>query len=75
MALLLWMQQPALSGNGALYMETATYGKLLAAAVPAAFLGWWLVKLVKTQRMRSRLTGLAEIEMKGRICRLRAMVD
>ena len=75
MAVLLWMQEPAIAGNGAMYVGTGTYGRLLAACVPAAALGLWLVKLVKTQRMRVRTTGTVEIEIEGRICRLQAMVD
>ena len=75
MAVLLWMQEPAIAGNGAMYVGAGTYGRLLAAGVPAAALGLWLVKLVKTQRMRERTTGTVEIEMEGRICRLQAMVD
>ena len=75
MAVLLWMQEPAIAGNGAMYVGAGTYGRLLAAGVPAAALGLWLVKLVKTQRMRVRTTGTVEIEIEGRICRLQAMVD
>ena len=75
MAVLLWMQEPAIAGNGAMYVGAGTYGRLLAAGVPAAALGLWLVKLVKTQRMREKTTGTVEIEIEGRICRLQAMVD
>ena len=75
MAVLLWMQEPAIAGNGAMYVGAGTYGRLLAAGVPAAALGLWLVKLVKNQRMRVRTTGTVEIEIEGRICRLQAMVD
>ena len=75
MAVLLWMQVPAIAGNGAMYVGAGTYGRLLAAGVPAAAMGLWLVKLVKTQRMRVRTTGTVEIKIEGRICRLQAMVD
>lgn len=75
MALLLWMQEPAVSGGGAMYMGAGTYGRLIIAGVPAAILGYWFVRLVKAQRIRERTTGTVEIEMEGRICRLQAMVD
>lgn len=75
MAVLLWMQEPAISGNGAMYVGAGTYGRLLAAGVPAAALGLWLVKLVKTQRMHERTTGTVELKIEGRIYRLQAMVD
>lgn len=75
MALLLWMQEPAVSGGGAMYMGAGTYGRLIIAGVPAAILGGWFVRLVKAQRIRERTTGTVEIEMEGRICRLQAMVD
>lgn len=60
MALLLWMQQPALSHGGIIYVDAITYFRLLCFGVLAFGLTYWFVKLVRKRR--------ADMNMKGKVC-------
>jgi len=75
MALFLWMQVPALSGNGALYVDAMTYVMVICCGAPAMGFSWWFVKLVRRQHALGRITGTAVLEVKGRCYSLPAMVD
>ena len=75
MALFLWMQIPALSGYGALYLESMTWIRLFLCGIPAMVLTAWFIKKIKRKRQLDFALGMAEVELEGRRYSLKAYVD
>lgn len=75
MAFTLWRQIPAVSGNGALYLEPLTYGALICLAVPAFGLAWIFVKLVRKQRIENITRGEVCLTIKGKVYSFEALAD
>lgn len=63
MAFLLWQQIPAISGNGSIYIEAATYLQLLCWGVIAFGLVWWFVRLVRLLRLSRWTEGELQVQM------------
>lgn len=51
MALLLWIQKPAISHQGIIYMEALTYLKLIGFGTLAFILMHWFVKFIRASRL------------------------
>lgn len=75
MAVFLWLQIPALSGNGVLYLEAMTYLTLAGCGIPAMAVTGWFLRLVKQQRKAEKTAGIVELEVEGKVCRMTAYVD
>ena len=75
MALFLWQQIPALSGNGILYLESMTYVSLICCGAPAMAGACWFIRLIRKQRTAESFSGEAELELDRMVCRMRAWVD
>lgn len=75
MAFTLWRQIPAVSGNGALYLEPLTYGTLICLAVPAFGLTYIFVKLVRKRQMESITRGKVCLTIKGKVYSFEALAD
>jgi len=75
MALFLWMQVPALSGNGVLYVDGMTYVRLICCGMPAMGFSWWFGKLILSQVRGGNLKGMAVLEIKGKSWKLPAVID
>ena len=75
MAFTLWRQIPAVSGNGALYLEPLTYGTLICLAVPAFGLTYIFVKLVRKRQMETITRGKVCLTIKGMVYSFEALAD
>ena len=75
MAFTLWRQIPAVSGNGALYLEPLTYGTLICLAVPAFGLTYIFVKLVRKRQMETITRGKVCLTIKGKVYSFEALAD
>ena len=75
MAFTLWRQIPAVSGNGALYLEPLTYGTLICLAVPAFGMTYIFVKLVRKRQMESITKGKVCLTIKGKVYSFEALAD
>ena len=75
MAFSLWRQIPAVSGNGALYLEPLTYGTLICLAVPAFGLTYIFVKLVRKRQMETITRGKVCLTIKGMVYSFEALAD
>lgn len=77
MAFLLWQQIPAISGNGSIYIEAATYLQLLCWGVIAFGLVWWFVRLVRLLRLSRWTEGELQVQMQqdGPLHILHAAID
>lgn len=75
MALFLWMQIPAMSGNGIMYVEAVTFLQLICCGIPAMALCSWFIKLVRRHSREKITCGEVELEVGGRSCRMKAYVD
>ena len=75
MAFTLWRQIPAVSGNGALYLEPLTYGTLICLAVPAFGLTYIFVKLVRKGQMETITRGKVCLTIKGKVYSFEALAD
>ena len=75
MAFTLWRQIPAVSGNGALYLEPLTYGTLIWLAVPAFGMTYIFVKLVRKRQMESITKGKVCLTIKGKVYSFEALAD
>ncbi len=75
MAFLLWQQIPAISGNGAIYMEPMTYGKLVCWGTLAFILTYWFIKLVIEKRIASITKGKVCLIINGESYLFEALVD
>lgn len=75
MALLLWQGRPSLMGNGVLFMEAATYGKVAVCGAAAGAVCRWFIGLVRQQRAMERAGGDVELELEDRVWVLPGFVD
>jgi len=75
MAFMLWRQIPAISGNGALYVEPATYAQLVLWGAGAFGLTYFFVKLVKERRLAGITKGKVCLIISGRTYMFEALVD
>ena len=75
MAFTLWRQIPAVSGNGALYLEPLTYGTLICLAVPAFGMTYIFVKLVRKRQMETITRGKVCLTIKGMVYSFEALAD
>ena len=75
MALLLWQQVPAVSGSGALYMPPLTYMKLLCFGLLAFGFSYWVVRFVRSARLRRTLCGTLHVKMAEESLSFTAMID
>ena len=65
MAILLWMQESAINHQGIVYMESVTYLKLLSIGTLAFGCTYWFIKLIRSHRLGTALTGKVCIVMDG----------
>ena len=75
MALMLMARVPAVSGNGALYMEPVTYAQLILWAAAAFGLTDFFVKLVRERRLACITKGKVCLSINGVNCWFEALVD
>ena len=75
MAFMLWRQIPAISGNGALYVEPATYAQLILWAAIALGLTFFFVRLLKERRMACITKGKVCLRLNGRSYWFEAFAD
>ncbi len=73
MALLLWMQEPAITHQGIIYIEAITYLKLMCFGILAFGLTYWFVKFIKSHRLE--VTGVATIVIGDKHFEFKAYVD
>ena len=75
MAFTLWWQIPAVTGNGALYIQPLTYGLLLCIAVPAFAVTYFFVRLVREKRTEKITRGRVCLTIKGQVYSFEALAD
>lgn len=75
MAFTLWRQIPAVSGNGALYLEPLAYGTLICLAIPSFGLTYIFVKLVRKRQMETITRGKVCLTIKGQVYSFEALAD
>lgn len=75
MAFTLWRQIPAVTGNGALYIQPLTYGLLLCIAVPAFAVTYFFVRLVREKRTEKITRGRVCLTIKGQVYSFEALAD
>ena len=75
MALFLWLQIPALSANGFLYVESFSYITLMILGIPAMGTCWWFIKLIRKERGHTETFGTAELVLGEVSYSFRALVD
>lgn len=75
MAFSLWQQIPAVSGNGALYMQPLTYGRLICLSIPAFALTCAFVRLMRERRMDTITKGKVCLTIKEKVYSFEALVD
>lgn len=75
MAFLLWRQIPAVSGNGALYLEPFTYAQLILWASAAFALTDFFVKIVRERRFACITKGKVCLTIYGRSYWFEAFAD
>lgn len=75
MAFLLWQQEPAISGGGALYVQPYTYGKLFCYGTLAFALTDGFVRLLQNVRLERTVKGKLEIFLNGQVFEMQAVLD
>lgn len=75
MAVFMWLEVPALMGNGVFYLESITWSKLFGCGACAVGMVGWFVKWVKEKRKLDPAFGMVELEVEGEKCCLRGFVD
>ncbi len=75
MALMLWQNIPAVSGNGALYVEPLTYVQLILLGAAAFGLTSFFVRLVRERRLACITKGKVCLKISGQSFWFEALVD
>ena len=75
MAFLLWQQETAVTGSGAIYMEPVTWFKLICFGTIVFGISFWFVKLVRRIKYEKSISGEMILYVDDRQYSFRAMVD
>lgn len=75
MAFLLWQQQPALSGNGALYMHPVAYGKIFFWGGMAFTLTAVFIRIIRVKRLAALSKGTVRIHIDGKTFSFEGLAD
>ena len=75
MAVFLWLEIPALAGNGVLYLNSMTWIKLFLCGLPAMAAADRFIEMIHQKRSAELVMGTAEVELDGCCCSFPICID